>query len=544
MQPRSPDFIGIGAQKAGTCWLRANLGRHPGVWMPPVRELHYFDRSLPGSPFPSPTALERAADGRWRTKVFGDLQRQVAQGDVSGVVWSALHHLVDHDDAWYRLQFALAPPSSLVGEITPRYALCGEDQIAHMHAVAPKAKLIFLLRHPVERFWSQCQMKMADGSLAPGDGPAMRLLDTANGRPRGEYSKTLIRYCRHYDPDQILLVFLEGIQRDPASVIRGVHRHLGLAEEPVDPLVMAQPVNAAMARKPMPESLRSRVTAAYRSEMEILAEVFGGHAQTWLDGSAAPAAPAVLPLSASQVAGLQRRHVRPLGLRPRRPDRLFCLSMQRSGTTSVGDWLEAHGLARAGHPTSARLGWSQLWAQGRHEAIFRNPAFQQATILEDDPWWAPEYFRFLAERFPESRFILLTRDADDWFDSLCHHSGGVNPGPTDLHARIYNRANDLRALLAQQPHLDPAQPGLLSLLGQRAHYTSMYHQHNEAVKAFFADLPGRLFTGSLECPETFIELGEFVGVRPNPAIPIPRSNARTADMARRLALHQGSCNAP
>lgn len=30
-----PDFLGIGAQKAGTSWLWENLRRHPGIWMPP-----------------------------------------------------------------------------------------------------------------------------------------------------------------------------------------------------------------------------------------------------------------------------------------------------------------------------------------------------------------------------------------------------------------------------------------------------------------------------------------------------------------------------
>ena len=38
-----PDFIGIGAQKAGTTWLGHNLQLHPDVWMPRNRELHYFD---------------------------------------------------------------------------------------------------------------------------------------------------------------------------------------------------------------------------------------------------------------------------------------------------------------------------------------------------------------------------------------------------------------------------------------------------------------------------------------------------------------------
>ncbi len=60
--PRVPDFIGIGAQKAGTWWLRANLARHPGVWMPPLAELHYFDRQLPGAEFPPAEAATRLAD--------------------------------------------------------------------------------------------------------------------------------------------------------------------------------------------------------------------------------------------------------------------------------------------------------------------------------------------------------------------------------------------------------------------------------------------------------------------------------------------------
>src|SRR5689334_16087334 len=38
-----PDFLCIGAQKAGTSWLYQQLEPHPDFWMPPVKELHYFD---------------------------------------------------------------------------------------------------------------------------------------------------------------------------------------------------------------------------------------------------------------------------------------------------------------------------------------------------------------------------------------------------------------------------------------------------------------------------------------------------------------------
>src|SRR3954454_22181194 len=39
-----PDFLCIGAQKAGTGWLYEQLRSHPDFWMPPMKELHYFDR--------------------------------------------------------------------------------------------------------------------------------------------------------------------------------------------------------------------------------------------------------------------------------------------------------------------------------------------------------------------------------------------------------------------------------------------------------------------------------------------------------------------
>jgi hypothetical protein len=39
-----PDFLCVGAQKGGTSWLYQQLESHPDFWMPPVKELHYFDK--------------------------------------------------------------------------------------------------------------------------------------------------------------------------------------------------------------------------------------------------------------------------------------------------------------------------------------------------------------------------------------------------------------------------------------------------------------------------------------------------------------------
>lgn len=218
--------------------------------------------------------------------------------------------------------------------------------------------------------------------------------------------------------------------------------------------------------------------------------------------------------------------------------RVFCLSMQRSGTTSVGDWLEAHGFLRAGWPLASRLGWTRAWLRGDYEAIFSSQEFQRHRAFEDSPWWYPGFHRILADRFPDAKFILLTRDPDEWFESLCHHSGGMNPGNTDVHARNYGREADLRALLDRDPSLDAAMWNLLSITEHAEHYKEVYRRHAREILAFFADMPTRLYAGRLDAPGTFEGLCGFVGVRRDPAVPVPRANRRTADMARRLESHR------
>lgn len=533
-KPRPPDFICIGAQKSGTTWFQENLRRHPGIWMPPIKELHYFDTPL-GHVSPPPTlASDRAEQPAWRSAVLTQLQQLAAAGDVTATAWMAMHAFLDRNDLWYQSLFGFAPADAITGDVTPSYMLCGPQEIAHMHRVAPDAKLIFLLRHPVERFWSQCRMKYANNTLAPGEAQAMHFFETPLGRPRGEYSRAILRFCEKFDPAQMLLIFYEAIGRQPLEVLHAAWRFLGL--EPVNPppAELRKPVNASPGPHAMPQDLQARITSAYRREMEIMAGVFGGYAESWMNPAATPAA--CLParqLTADHLNAL-KRHPRPERQDKSPAGKIFCISMQRSGTTSVGDWLESHGLVRSGSPASGRLQWTRQWFAGDYEAIFSSPEFHRTDIFEDDPWWCPGFFKIVAERYPDAKFILLERDPDEWFDSLCHHSAGRNPGWTDVHARIYRREADLQHLLQQQPDLQPDSWNLLSILDHREHYKKVYQKHGEEVRAYFKPQPHRLFTGNLHDPDVFAKICAFSGLRMNPAIPVPHSNVRTEPM--RLAL--------
>ena len=68
---KGPDFLIIGAQRAGTTWLHRVLRQHPSLWLAPVKELHYFDK--PDTPAPASIAKERRRLGLRRLVVAQSL---------------------------------------------------------------------------------------------------------------------------------------------------------------------------------------------------------------------------------------------------------------------------------------------------------------------------------------------------------------------------------------------------------------------------------------------------------------------------------------
>ena len=104
-----PNLIIIGAQKSGTTSLHDYLGRHPEIGMSRLKELKFF-----------------ISEGNWRK-----------------------------GKAWYESQFRSDRP--IRGEASPQYTYFPEyaGVPERMHSTVPEAKLIYLLRHPLDRIIAQ-----------------------------------------------------------------------------------------------------------------------------------------------------------------------------------------------------------------------------------------------------------------------------------------------------------------------------------------------------------------------------------------------------
>jgi hypothetical protein len=132
-----PDFLVIGAPKAGTTALHAALARHPGLFMSPVKEPKFF---LSDGPPP-------------------------AKGGP-GDALTYREHIWRRPD--YEALFNAAPPGTLRGESTPLY-LYDRAAMRRIRETLPGARLIAVVRDPVERAHSNWTHLWSAGLEPIGD---------------------------------------------------------------------------------------------------------------------------------------------------------------------------------------------------------------------------------------------------------------------------------------------------------------------------------------------------------------------------------------
>jgi len=208
----------IGAQKAGTTWLYEMLRRHPQFWMPPVKELHYFDRSpsyssdnfLASHHFIARCFGAQSHNREFRRKCRRLFRRSLRQRSWETFRWSLRFSFGRVDDEWYRSLFANAPVA-IRGEITPSYTMLNDDDVARVQQLEPELKILLLLRNPIDRAWSQIRFDWARGVFEGIDDFArlQEFVDSPHQMLRSNYLRTLRIREKHFPKDQIFVGFYE-----------------------------------------------------------------------------------------------------------------------------------------------------------------------------------------------------------------------------------------------------------------------------------------------------------------------------------------------
>lgn len=241
-----PDFVVLGAQRAGTTSFYEAIGTHPSIHLAHRKEVHYYD----------------------------------------------LHY--GRGINWYRANFPLVSklkPGDLTGEATPHY-LVHPTVPSRMAGTIPDAKLIVLVRDPIERAHSAWRLRRRQGlderSFEEAiddehDGPITAMVDWEGDLDavtrilpylylaKGRYAEQLERWLGYYPREALCVIRSEDLFLEPQKQLEDLAEFLGIARFAA---ATVQKVNAT-APADMSADTRKRLAEYYRPHNERLEALLG-----------------------------------------------------------------------------------------------------------------------------------------------------------------------------------------------------------------------------------------------------------------------------
>jgi hypothetical protein len=217
-----PDFVGVGFSKAGTSWWFSLIAAHPDVHPPARKELLFFNR-----PFFQRLRDEGCTDDELR----------------------AYHQ-------WFP-----RPAGQITGEWTPSYVFW--YQLAPLlRRAAPGAKILVLVRDPVERYQSDISRRMPRQRLETS-----RFRSLANGM----YTARLEPWIRVFPSPDLLVLQYEACVNEPEEQLAATYRFLGL-DDTFRPPGLHRPVNQTKVKRSLAPGFQGMLTELYEPDVVMLAE--------------------------------------------------------------------------------------------------------------------------------------------------------------------------------------------------------------------------------------------------------------------------------
>lgn len=199
--------------------------------------------------------------------------------------------------------------------------------------------------------------------------------------------------------------------------------------------------------------------------------------------------------------------------------KIFVISYQKSGTKSVGKFFKDHNFRVASHGVSFQNEWNLKWFKGDFDAIIKSPEFKSYQVFEDDPWFFPDFYKFLYHKFPKSKFVFFKRDVNSWFDSMKAFKKGKSLGNTYIHSKIYRREHEYYNMenIPSEKYKGIKDELLKIEEYNRDHYVNLYEIRIKEIIEFFEEMDSnRFFYANLEDTKKWIKLGEFLNIYVNP----------------------------
>ena len=196
-----PTFLVIGVEKSGTTSLYHYLQQHLQVYMSPIKETNFLEKDWSEI---DPDTIKRSEDKR-----------------------------IDTFKKYCAL-FADADAYEAVGEISPNYLFHHQTSAQRILNYVPEAQLIAILRHPVERAFSDYLMHRRDsinvGKVAPLLEQVKHQSNSSFTLRKGFYFEPIRHFINTFGRDRLKIYLYDQLCADPVALVQDMYRYIGVDE--------------------------------------------------------------------------------------------------------------------------------------------------------------------------------------------------------------------------------------------------------------------------------------------------------------------------
>lgn len=277
--PNHPDFICVGAQKAATTWLYDALSRTPGIFLPRIKELHYFSElySVDAKRFGPKHRTEQIEHIRayHRARNTGSEYERMVLDQLAHIESGPI------SDEWYKQIFNFAQDNEICAEICPCYMSLPVRGVRHVLSINPLIRILILVRDPIDRLWSHMRMHAKSGyleldppAIMRGEiemGPYLRYTDYATAIPRWESMA---------GTDRVKVMLYDRIREDATASVDEILDFIGLpgAKTKAD---LSQSIFSGQPAD-LPTDLHAMLYEKLKPQYEFLSTRFPSQTQAWV----------------------------------------------------------------------------------------------------------------------------------------------------------------------------------------------------------------------------------------------------------------------
>lgn len=191
-----PNFIIFGVEKAGTTSIYNYLKQHPQIYMSPIKETNFFEKD-------------------WEN-ALPEVKAKKRNGIYSLEKYCQLFEAVTDEIA--------------IGEVSPNYLFHYQESVKTIKAVLPDAKMIAILRNPVDRAYSDYLMHIRDVIGQP-----QTLKEQLKHRPqqsftlrKGLYYEPLKHYFDAFSKENIKIYLYDDLCQDAVELMQDIYSFLNV----------------------------------------------------------------------------------------------------------------------------------------------------------------------------------------------------------------------------------------------------------------------------------------------------------------------------